>query len=63
MSYSGYPLKKWLKEKFSTKKSALLRKHGFFRTLSGGWYDGHCRIFDKQCIHNTSYDQLKKLLS
>lgn len=62
MSYSGYPTSCLIHDianKLFFRKQRLLEEHGYFRTLSGKYHDGHGTIID---LKELSYKELKQRL-
>ena len=62
MSYSGYPLRMRLKGVFTRKKRKLLEDKGFFKTMTGCYYNGHGRFIDKSEVRKLSYDELREVI-
>lgn len=62
MSYSGYPTSCLVHDAVNVlfrRKRRLLESHGWFRTLSGKYHDGHGTVVDPR---EFSYKELKRRL-
>lgn len=62
MSYSGYPVSCLVHDVINVlflRKRRLLEGHGYFRTLSGKYHDGHGMVVDPK---EFSYGELKQKL-